>query len=126
MLITTERLDQILSVTVTVNKQGIQLELIAQEIPEEILPAFIEKLADYVFSCLYRGAPWRSGKLAMSVTKTVEDSTARIGPTVSYAPFVSLGTAPHEILPKIASVLAFPGSSLGGTVFSKSVHHQVH
>ncbi len=112
-----------MSITITVNKTGLQLEVVAKELPDQLIPAFVEKLADYGFDCVYKRVPWRSGNLAMSITKEVDGNTAKIGPTVSYAPFVSLGTTPHEIVPRAASVLAFPGGNLGGMVFAKRVRH---
>ena len=44
-------------------------------------------------------------------------------PTASYANFVSLGTRPHQIRPRNAQVLAFPGGQLGGMVFAAVVNH---
>lgn len=100
------------------------MQVIARNIPEEVLPAFVEKLADVCFSNVYLRAPWRSGFLAMSLTKTIQGNLATIGPTASYAPFVSLGTRPHEIRPRGAKALAFvPGGGLGGIVFARRVQH---
>ena len=50
-------------------------------------------------------------------------NTAQVTPTASYAPFVSLGTIPHEIRPRIAKALAFPGGQFGGMVFAEVVNH---
>jgi hypothetical protein len=102
---------------------GTTLLVIASLIPEEVLPAFVDALADFCFNSMYSKAPWRTGFLAMSITKTVEDNSATIKPTALYAPFVSLGTAPHEILPRTARALAFPGGVLGGSVFAARVMH---
>jgi hypothetical protein len=92
-------------------------------LPGELLPAVVERLADICFESMYRGAPWRSGRLAMSIVKQVDGLSARVGPTVSYAKFVSEGTVPHQILPRTARALAFPGGDLGGVVFAKRVMH---
>ncbi len=112
-----------MSFTVTVNERGTTLRIIASSIPEEVLPAFVDALADFCFNSIYLKAPWRTGFLAMSITKTVDCDSATIGPTALYAPFVSFGTAPHLILPRNAKALAFPGSVLGGLVFAARVMH---
>ena len=112
-----------MSIQVTVTKSGLDLSELADFISSELLPELAEQLADYCFQSMYRGAPWRSGFLAMSIIKSVEGNTAKVGPTASYAPFVSLGTAPHVIMPRAAKVLAFPGGNLGGVVFAKRVQH---
>jgi HK97 gp10 family phage protein len=67
-------------------------------------------------------APWRTGKLAQSITKQVEGLEASVGPLVSYAGFVEFGTAPHEIKPIRANVLAFQGVD-GKLAFSAVVRH---
>lgn len=46
---------------------------------------------------------------------------AVIGPTVPYAVYVEYGTAPHEIRPVMAKVLAFEVA--GKMVFTSIVHH---
>lgn len=112
-----------MSIEVTVTKSGLDLGDLALFVSEEMLPQIISDLADICFESMIKGAPVRSGRLLMSIVKEVNGLTATVGPTVPYAPFVSLGTAPHQILPKTASVLAFPGNTLSGTVFAKSVQH---
>jgi hypothetical protein len=112
-----------LSVHATIIVKGVSLHVIAEKISGEIVPEFIEKLAEACLNNVYSRAPWRSGFLAMSVTKRVDGNTAQVGPTASYAKFVSLGTRPHEIRPRNPRVLAFPGGSLGVRVFAVKVHH---
>ena len=99
------------------------MQVLASDIPEEIIPEFVGKLADACLNNVYTRSPWRSGFLAMSVTKKVQGNMAQVGPTASYAPFVSFGTRPHEIRPRSARVLAFPGGNQGGTVFAARVRH---
>ena len=112
-----------MSIRATISKTGVSLQVIARDMPEEIIPEFVEKIADACLNNVYRRAPWRSGFLAMSVTKKVEGNTAQVTPAAPYAPFVSLGTRPHEIRPRNAKALAFPGGQLGGVVFAAVVHH---
>jgi hypothetical protein len=112
-----------LSIRCRVTKINLNLEPLAQDLPGEIVPEFVEKLADACLDNAYKRAPWRSGFLAMSLTKNVDGNTAQVTPTASYAAFVSLGTRPHQIRPRNAKVLAFPGGQLGGMVFAAVVNH---
>ena len=112
-----------MSIRCRVTKINLNLETLAQDLPGEIVPQFVEKLADAALDNAYRRAPWRSGFLAMSINKKVDGNTAQITPTAPYAKFVSLGTRPHEIRPRNAKVLAFPGGQLGGMVFAAVVNH---
>jgi hypothetical protein len=98
--------------------------MLAEALPSDIIPDYISRLADVCFQSMYQNAPWRTGFLAMSITKEVSDNTAQVYPTASYAKYVAKGTAPHAILPRTAKVLAFPpGGDLGGMVFTKRVQH---
>ena len=112
-----------MSIRCRVTKINLNLEPLAQDLPGEIVPEFVEKLADACLDNAYKRAPWRSGFLAMSLTKNVDGNTAQVTPTASYAAFVSLGTRPHQIRPRNAKVLAFPGGQLGGMVFAAVVNH---
>ena len=112
-----------MSVSAIISKTGVSLKAIAQDLPGEIIPEFIENLADACLDNAYKRAPWRSGFLAMSLTKKVDGNTAQVTPTASYAKFVSLGTRPHQIRPRNAKVLPFPGGQLGGMVFAAVVNH---
>jgi hypothetical protein len=69
------------------------------------------------------GAPWKTGHLAQSIVKEIdEDGNATLRALASYAVYVENGTAPHEIRPANASVLAF--QAMGGKmVFTKLVRH---
>lgn len=111
------------AIQVSINRQNAVLQVLARNLPEEIIPEFVDKLADACLTNIYSRAPWRSGFLAMSVTKKVEGNTAEVGPTASYASFVSLGTRPHEIRPRNGRVLAFPIGNFGGLVFATRVQH---
>ena len=78
-------------IEISVNRLGSGLELAGHDLPERVLPAFVGKLADFCFNSLYEHAPWRSGFLAMSITKTVEGNTATVGPTANYALYFQKG-----------------------------------
>ncbi len=112
-----------MSIRCSITKINVTLENLAQSMPKEIVPEFVENLADACLDNAYKRAPWRSGFLAMSLTKKVDGNTAQVTPTASYAAFVSLGTRPHQIRPRNARVLAFPGGQLGGMVFAAVVNH---
>ncbi len=112
-----------MSISCRITKINVTLENLAQSMPKEIVPEFVEKLADACLDNAYKRAPWRSGFLAMSITKKIDGNSAQVIPTASYASFVSLGTRPHQIRPRNARVLAFPGGQLGGMVFAAVVNH---
>lgn len=86
--------------------------------------------------------PWRTGNLLQSFRFRSTPSQARWYPTARYAPFVEFGTAPHDIYPVNARVLAWPSGGTGGryvtaksgrqyyrsgsggtTIFAAHVHH---
>lgn len=107
---------------VEVSTRGLELSVVAGEFDEEVAQKFIERLAATTEGVMFFEAPWRSGRLAQSILKQVDGLEATIGPLVSYAGFVEKGTAPHEIRPIRACVLAFKTAD-GKLVFSPLVHH---
>ena len=107
---------------VEVSSRGLELSVVADEYPVEVAQRFIERLADQTEAIMFFEAPWKSGKLAQSIVKQVNGLEASVGPIVSYAGLVEIGTAPHEIRPIRARVLAFK-SSEGKMVFASVVHH---
>ena len=76
------------AIQVSINRNNAVLQVLSSNLPEEIIPEFVDKLADACLTNVYSRAPWRSGFLAMSITKKVEGNIAQVGPTASYAPFV--------------------------------------
>ena len=88
-----------------------------------MLPQIVEETAEFTFQRMYFNAPWRTGNLAMSITKQVTGNKATVTPTADYAIYVIKGTAPHEIYPIGASCLAFEWGMLGGMAFYAHVHH---
>ena len=109
-------------ITVEVVRSGLQLEVLADKVLPELKQKLIECLADVAYSSAFYEAPWRTGHLAQSLIKQVEQFTATVSPMASYAVFIEEGTRPHEIRPVRARALCFESAS-GGLVFSQLVHH---
>ncbi len=108
-------------ITVEVSARGLKFDEIAAKFSKDLRQRLIERLADAAWSSAFYGAPWRSGRLAGSIVKEVGDSEAEIQALAPYAVFVELGTAPHEMRPVNASVLAFEAG--GKMVFTSLVRH---
>jgi hypothetical protein len=64
--------------------------------------------------------PIRTGYLVQNWGFDIGNLTARWYPKANYAPYVEFGTAPHEIRPVNAKVLANPKT---GQIFGTLVHH---
>jgi hypothetical protein len=111
------------ALSLRVSRRGVSLRLLAQVIPEAILPAYTMKAADFAFNRMYKNAPWRTGFLAQSIRKEVSETSARVYPSADYAKIVEKGSGAHVILPANSSVLAFGTGMLGGVVFCKRVNH---
>jgi HK97 gp10 family phage protein len=90
---------------------------------EELRRELVERLAEVAYIEAFYGAPWKTGKLARSIVKEVDEyGEAKISVLAPYARYVINGTSPHEICPVNASVLAFKAAS-GELVFTKLVRH---
>ncbi len=98
-----------------------QFNSVLDRLSKELRQKFIERLADVAWASAFYGAPWRTGRLAGSIVKEVSDGEAEVQALAPYAAFVEFGTAPHEIRPVNASVLAFEAS--GKMVFTPLVRH---
>ena len=109
-------------ITVEVARSGLQLEVLANQILPQLKQKLVERLADVAWSSAFYEAPWRTGYLAQSLMKQVDQFSATVGPMASYAVFVEEGTRPHEIRPIRARALCFESAG-GGLVFSQLVHH---
>ena len=107
--------------TVEVSTRGLQFNEVAARLSRELRQKLIERLADLAWASAFYGAPWRTGKLAGSIVKEVTDGGAEIQALAPYAVFVEKGTAPHEIRPVSASILAF--EARGRMVFTPIVRH---
>jgi HK97 gp10 family phage protein len=107
---------------VEVSSRGLELSVVANEFSVEVAQRFIERLAKKTEAIMFFEAPWKTGKLAQSIVKQVDNLEANVGPLVLYAGFVETGTSPHEIRPIRARVLAFK-SAEGKMVFSSLVHY---
>ena len=108
-------------ITVEVSTRGLEFDEVAEKLSKELRQKLIEKLADIAYAAAFWGAPWRTGKLAGSIVKEVAEGEASISALASYAVYVEKGTAPHEIRPVNASVLAFEVE--GDMVFTRLVRH---
>jgi hypothetical protein len=83
----------------------------------------LEKVASAIESDAKAGCPRDTGKLAASITHSVDGRTARIGTDVEYALSVEFGSKPHVIRPNGHPFLKFPDGRTGGDVFAREVHH---
>jgi HK97 gp10 family phage protein len=108
-------------IKVEVSTSGLEFDEVAESLSKELKQKLVKKLADIAYAAAFWGAPWRTGKLAGSIVKDVSEGEASISALASYAVFVVNGTAPHEIRPVNASVLAFEAG--GGVVFTRLVRH---
>lgn len=109
--------------SVTVARRGVNLKFLAERFGSDVVQRIVEETADFAFNQMYSNAPWRTGNLAMSITKTVSEGSAAVKPLAPYALYVEKGTRPHEIYPVNARCLAFEVGMLGGMVFTMHVHH---
>ncbi len=108
-------------ISVEVSTSGLEFDEVVQKLSGPLRQKLIEKLADVAYVSAFFGAPWRTGKLAASIVKQVGDGEASIQALAPYAVYVVNGTAPHEIRPVNARVLAF---EVGGKmVFTAVVQH---
>ena len=104
-----------------VSTRGLQFNEAAAKLSKELSQKLIERLADLAWASAFYGAPWRTGKLAGSITKEVNDGGAEIQALAPYAVFVEKGSRPHEVRPVNASVVAF--EARGKIVFTPIVKH---
>jgi hypothetical protein len=106
----------------TIARHGISLNMAADKFADILMPNYIEKVSEFAFDEMYKNAPWRSGYLAMSITKEISGNQARVYPTAPYATIVARGSRPHLIRSVTARSLAFQ-VGIGGLVFARLVNH---
>ena len=110
-------------IEVDVSTRGLEFDEVAKSLDKDLRRLLVERLAEVAYSEAFYGAPWKTGKLARSIVKEVDDDgEAKIMALAPYAVHVIKGTAPHEIRPVRASVLAFKARS-GDMVFTRLVRH---
>jgi len=109
-------------IEVEVSTRGLEFDEVAKSLDKDLRRLLVERLAEVAYAEAFFGAPWRTGKLARSIVKEVEDGEAKIMALAPYAVHVIMGTVPHEIRPVSASVLAFKARS-GDLVFTRLVRH---
>jgi len=121
-----------MAISVKVTVSGDDLTEIPQRIRSIVAPRFMEVSTDFLQSRMITYAPIKSGALVDSITTQRWGNQygyfASVGPTVPYGPYVSLGTAPHDIYPVNARALHWlsgiaPTVGLGGDVFAMHVRH---
>lgn len=110
-------------IEVDVSTRGLEFDEVAKTLDKELRQMLVERLAEVAYTEAFYGAPWKTGKLARSIVKEIdEDGEASIKALAPHAVYVIKGTAPHEIRPVNASVLAFKAAS-GDMVFTRLVRH---
>ena len=110
-------------IEVDVSTRGLEFDEVAKTFDRELRQMLVERLAEVAYAEAFFGAPWKTGNLARSIVKEIdEDGEASIKALASYAVHVEKGTAPHEIRPARASVLAFKARN-GDMVFTRLVRH---
>jgi hypothetical protein len=110
------------SVEVEVFTRGLEFEETAKRLDPQMRGLLIERLAEVAYFEAFYRAPWKTGNLARSIVKEVEDDSAVIRVLAKYGIYVVAGTVPHEIRPVGASCLAFRAKS-GAMVFTRLVRH---
>ncbi len=110
-----------MSLQVRIQRRGVDLNVLPGKIQNAVVPGFVSAVADFAFERMYANAPWRTGFLAMSITKEVRKDGFTVKPTTKYALYVEKGTSPHLITPVSASCLVFESGS--GLVFTRLVMH---
>ena len=110
-------------IEVDVSTRGLEFDEVAEILSKDLKRKLVERLAEVAYSEAFYGAPWKTGKLARSIVKEIdEDGEAWIRALAPHAVYVIKGTAPHEIRPVNASVLAFKAAG-GDMVFTRLVRH---
>jgi len=110
-----------MSIQVEVQQRGLDIRILADKIPTEILPGLVKKAADFAYASMSSRAPVRSGQLLGSIREEMRGLEATVGPTVPYALYVEYGTSPHVITPVFSRVLRFEVE--GRVVFTPIVRH---
>jgi len=96
-----------MSIEITVERSGLELNVVAEKLSDEVRQKLVEVLALKTRQIMFGRAPWLTGRLASSVRADIGRFQAKIGPQVPYAVYVVSGTLPHEIRPINARVLKF-------------------
>lgn len=110
-----------MSIQIEVQQRGLDIKILADEIPKEILPGLVKKAADFAYASMLSRTPVRSGKLLGSIREEIRGLEATVGPSVPYALYVEYGTSPHVIAPVFSRVLRFEVE--GKVVFTPIVRH---
>ena len=110
-------------IEVEVSTRGLKFDAVTETLDKELRRELVERLAEVACAEAFYGAPWKTGNIARSIVKEVNEyGEAKISVLAPYARYVINGTAPHEIRPVNASVLAFKAAD-GKLVFTRLVRH---
>lgn len=108
-------------ITVEIKTSGPDLNQVAERLAGPVRQKFIGLLADITYNTMRELAPVRTGFMRESISKSVGEGEATVGPADPKAVFVEYGTRPHAIYPVNASCLAFFAG--GRMVFTAYVNH---
>jgi HK97 gp10 family phage protein len=110
-------------IEVDVSTRGLEFDEVAETLDKEVRLMLVERLAEVAYREAFYSAPWKTGKLARSIIKEIdEEGEASIKALAPYAIHIIKGTAPHEIRSVNANVLAFKAAG-GDMVFTRLVRH---
>jgi len=56
-----------------VSTRGLDFDEVAETLDKELRRMLVERLAEVAYSEAFYGAPWRTGKLARSIVKEVDE-----------------------------------------------------
>ena len=112
-----------MTVEVEVSTRGLDFDAVAETLDNETKQLLVERLLEVAYAEAFYGAPWKSGKLARSLVKEIDEAgAATLKALAPYAKFVISGTRSHEIRPRSSDVLVFKTKS-GDLVFTRLVRH---
>lgn len=113
-----------LEVTVDARRMSFRIDRITPNVREALSEVLGEDARALRFALVHQ-APRRTGKFSRSfrsrVTSNEKTVMAKVYTTSPLGHLFEGGVQAHEILPKVAHVLAFMGSA--GQVFARAVHH---
>ncbi len=108
-------------ISVEVTESGVSLSKVASDMLR-LAKAILKKAVAYAKGCAEQLTPVRTGLMRQSWYVTEQsDLNSALSNRAPYFLYFILGTSPHEIRSRFASVLRFQGG--GGVVFTKLVNH---
>ena len=108
-------------ISVEVTETGVSLSKVASDMPR-LAKAILKKAVIHAKGRAEQLTPVRTGLMRQSWYVTEQsDLNSALSNRAPYFLYFIEGTSPHEIRPRVASVLRFQGG--GGVVFTKLVNH---